>query len=495
MLGWHARRTTVTAKSVSRPTLIRNASWAIIWDAGSGHVYRTDVDLRLAKGQIAEIAAGGSLKPGENDEILEGRGFLLMPGLVDIHSHPSTEPSFRGIREDHGVPEQYMTGLHERSQAFRLDAKGRKAATVMAYAEMLSCGVTTVADLSVPFEGWTDVMRACGLRIYAAAGYAPGHWGMSSQAVVTWNWDEAAGRRGFEQAKRILDEIDADPSGRLRGVVYPLQIDTVTEDLFRESFAYAEATKRPFMSHLAQTVMEVREMIRRHGITPVEWAAKIGILSPRTTMGHCIFLDDHPQIGWHTKRDLAILAETGMTVAHCPSPFARYGAALTYFSRYREAGANVALGTDVAPHNLVEEMRTSILAARLVSRDVRAHDPQSAFHAATVTGSRALGRDDLGRIAVGAKADLALVDLAHPLMQPVRDPLRSLIYHAADRAVRTVLVDGVVAYDNGKALGLDVASAAATLAESQARMLRDCTKHDYAGRHGDLISPLSLPMG
>ena len=79
-------------------------------------------------------------------------------------------------------------------------------------------------------------------------------------------------------------------------------------------------------------------------------------------------------------------------------------------------------------------------------------------------------------------------------MQPVRDPLRSLVYHAADRAVRTVLVDGAVAYADGKALGLDVAAAAATLAEAQARMLHDCTRHDYAHRHGDIISPLSLPM-
>ena len=79
-------------------------------------------------------------------------------------------------------------------------------------------------------------------------------------------------------------------------------------------------------------------------------------------------------------------------------------------------------------------------------------------------------------------------------MQPVRDPLRSLVYHAADRAVRTVLVDGVVAYDNGKALGLDVASAGATLAEAQARMIGDCAKHDYRGRHGDEIAPLSLPV-
>jgi len=484
----------VTEHSLTRPSLIRNATWAIVWDASRGHIYRTDVDVRLANGEIAEIAPGGTLKGVADDQVLEARGFLLMPGLVDIHSHPSTEPSLRGIREDHGVPEQYMTGLYERSQAFRLDAAGRKAATVMAYAEMLSCGVTTVADLSVPFDGWTDVMRACRLRVYAAAGFAPGRWAMSSQAVVAWMWDEAAGRKGFEDAKKILDELEASPSGRLKGIVYPLQIDTVTEELFRASFAYAQATRRPFMSHLAQTVIEVREMIRRHGITPVEWAASIGILDPRTTMGHCIFLDDHPQVGWHTRRDLAILAETGMTVAHCPSPFARYGAALSDFARYRAANVHVALGTDVAPHNLIEEMRTAILAGRIASRDIRAADPGSLLHAATVAGARALGRDDLGRIAVGAKADLTLVDATHPLMQPVRDPLRSLVYHAADRAVRTVLVDGVVAYANGKAVGLDVASAAATLAEAQARMLRDSTNHDYRGRHGDAIAPSSLPM-
>jgi 5-methylthioadenosine/S-adenosylhomocysteine deaminase len=365
----------------------------------------------------------------------------------------------------------------------------------MAYAEMLASGVTTVADLSTPFDGWIDVMRASGLRIYVAAGYASARWGMTSQPVVTWVWDEARGRQGFETAKKILETVDTDPSGLLKGVVYPLQIDTVTEELFRESYAYAEATQRPFMSHLAQTVVEVREMIRRHAMTPVAWAAKIGILGPRTTMGHCIFLDEHPQVGWHTKRDLAILAETGMTVAHCPTPFARYGAALDHYARYRAAGVNVALGTDVAPHNLIEEMRTAILAGRVTSRDIRTMNAGSAFDAATLGGAKALGRDDIGRVCVGAKADLVLVDLSHPLMQPVRDPLRSLIYHAADRAVRTVLVDGAIAYDAGKALGLDVANAAGTLAEAQARMIRDVGQHDYAKRAAHQISPLSLPMG
>ena len=108
-------------------------------------------------------------------------------------------------------------------------------------------------------------------------------------------------------------------------------------------------------------------------------------------------------------------------------------------------------------------------------KNIRAASPALALHAATVGGATALGRNDLGRIAIGARADLVLVDLAHPLMQPARDPLRSLIYHAADRAVRIVLIDGEVACRDGRVAGLDLASAAAQLVESQARMLRDAS--------------------
>lgn len=488
----------MTTATVSRPSLIRNASWAILLDASSSaprNVYRRDVDLRIADGRIAAIAAGGSMPVAPGDTVINARGMLVMPGLVNIHSHPSTEPSYRGLREDHGVPEQFMTGLFERSQAFSLDVPGKRAATTIAYAEMLASGVTTVADLSSPFDGWLDVMRRSRLRVYAAPGYASARWGMTSPAVVTWKWDEAAGIAAFERIAKLLDEIDADPSGRLKGVVYPMQVDTVGEELFRASHELAARTNRPLMSHLAQTVVEVREMIRRHGVTPVEWAQRIGVLTSRSTWGHCIFIDEHPQIDWPHKRDLAIMAESGMTVAHCPSPFARYGAALGTLAGYQARGINVGLGTDVAPHNLIEEMRNAILAARVVSRDIRAADPQAAFHAATIGGAKALGRDDLGRIAVGARADVVLVDLAHPLMQPARDPLRALVWHAADRAVRTVLIDGEVAYSDGKTQGLDIAEAAAVLTESQARMLADAPKHDYARRSAEAIAPLSLPLG
>ena len=204
--------------------------------------------------------------------------------------------------------------------------------------------------------------------------------------------------------------------------------------------------------------------------------------------------DDHPQIRWHTAKDLDLIADSGASVAHCPQPFARYGLAMDHVGRYRARGVNVGLGTDCAPHNLVEEMRLAIHAGRLMSEDIRTIDTAGAFEAATFGGAAALGRDDIGALAPGMAADVVLVDLRHPLMQPARDPLRSFVFHAADRAVRTVLVDGEVILADGQPVHLDPEAAAATLVEAQARMIRDVPKIDYAQRAGDVIAPLSLPV-
>ena len=152
------------------------------------------------------------------------------------------------------------------------------------------------------------------------------------------------------------------------------------------------------------------------------------------------------------------------------------------------------IGTDCAPHNLIEEMRLAIILARNAVRDVAAADTGRVFHAATAGGADALGRPDLGRLEKGAAADLVLVDLAHPLMSPPRDPLRALVFHAADRAVRRVMVGGETVLADGRPTRLDVAEAAGDAGGGQARMLRDARGHDYRGRDGDAIAPLSLPM-
>ncbi|HEV7267237.1 MAG TPA: amidohydrolase family protein [Falsiroseomonas sp.] len=477
-------------------TLFSNLDWAVTWDAVTqGHAYRRSVDVLLRDGRIATIAPhADDAQTPEGAEVVDGRGMLLMPGLVNVHTHPTTEPATRGVREDHGVPEQQMTGLFERLQAFRLDRAGQQAAMRLAYAELMSAGVTSVVDLTSPFEGWMDIMRESGMRVWAGPGYASARWGMEAPQTVTWEWDQAAGRRGFQRAQAVMAEAEADPSARLSGIVFPAQIDTVEEDLLRDSIAFAQETGRPFTTHISQAVVEVREMIRRHGETSIQFAARLGLLTPRTILGHAIFLDEHPSIGWHGARDLALMAEHGVAVAHCPSPFARYGEHLKHFGKYSARGVRMAMGTDCAPHNLIEEMRLAILLARNAVRDISAADTSAVFHACTVGGADALGRPDLGRLAPGGRADVVLVDTRHPLMSPPRDPLRSLVFHAADRAVKRVYVDGRCVFAEGRPVFLDTSEAAGILAESQARMLRDAGQHDHRGRDGDTIAPLSLPM-
>jgi 5-methylthioadenosine/S-adenosylhomocysteine deaminase len=332
------------------------------------------------------------------------------------------------------------------------------------------------------------------LRFYVAPTFASARWGMSAPQTVTWKWDEATGIAQFERAKAIMAEAESHGSGRLDAMVFPAQVDTVTPDLFAEARRLADETGRPFSTHICQSVPEVREMIRRHNATPVQWASAHGLLRRDTVLAHCILLDEHPQIGWHTVRDLDLIAESGASVAHCPQPFARYGLAMDHVGRYRAHGVNVGMGTDCAPHNLIEEMRLAIVAGRLMSGHIASLDTGGAFEAATLGGARALGRDDLGALAPGMAADIVLVDLARPLMQPPRDPLRSFIFHAADRAIRTVLVGGEIVLKDGVPLHLDTGAAAGQLAEAQARMIHDTGGLDYRGRHGDEITPLSLTV-
>jgi cytosine/adenosine deaminase-related metal-dependent hydrolase len=152
------------------------------------------------------------------------------------------------------------------------------------------------------------------------------------------------------------------------------------------------------------------------------------------------------------------------------------------------------LGTDTTPHNLVEEMRKAAVLARIAARDIETVTTADLLHAATVGGATALMRDDLGRIAPNKKADVVLVDLTVPQMRPVRDPLRSFVYHAADRAVRGVFVDGRQIVADGKVLTLDQGDAAERLAGAQRRMMEGVPMRDYRGSTAEEITPLSLPL-
>ncbi|MCJ2126957.1 amidohydrolase family protein [Methylobacterium sp. J-077] len=474
-------------------TLIKGADWAIAWDAAAGqHVYRRAIDVAFTEDHILHVGPGFT---GAADQTLDGRDLMVMPGLVDVHSHLGHEPVYRGIREEHGLPSMYMTGLYERSQAFdTTDPDLRCAATEVALCELLKSGVTSICDISSPYEGWSETIAKSGVRGFLAPGFASARWRLENGHSLGFAWDEAAGRRGLDTALALIDSLPAHPSGRLSGVVSPMQIENCTDDLLRDSRAAALERGTPFTLHLAQGVLELQEMTRRHGVTSIRHAADLGILGPGTILGHAIFLDTHSWIRGWTRDDLRLLAESGCAVAHCPTPFARYGHLLESFGAYVRAGITMALGTDTSPHNMLEEIRKAGTLSRIAARDITDVSTGMLFHAATVGGAKSLLRDDLGRLAVGTRADVVLVDLKQPDMMPARDPLRSLVFHAADRAVRHVFVAGRQVVADGQVVHLDHRAAAERLTEAQVRMMALCPARDYRGRAVDELTPLSLPM-
>jgi 5-methylthioadenosine/S-adenosylhomocysteine deaminase len=354
-------------------TWIKNADWVIAWDEAAGrHVYQRDADVVFGGSAISFVGRGYS---GKAEVMVDGKDRMVMPGLVDIHSHPEHEPAYRGIREEHGVPEMYMSGLFERSQSFSAtDDMFRAASAEFAYCELLRSGVTSLVDITPAWEGWIQLLAKSGLRGFVAPGYASARWKLEGKAALGYVWDEEAAKKRFAAALKLIDEAAKDPSGRLSGIVSPMQIDTCSADLLRDSYEAATEKRVPFTVHIAQGVNEVLEIIRRHDKTPIQWAAEIGILGPGTILAHALFIDTHSWIRWCTRKDLAIMAEHACSVAHCPTPFARYGHIMENFGDYLRAGINMGIGTDTTPHNMIEEMRKAAVLARIAARDLKHGD-------------------------------------------------------------------------------------------------------------------------
>ncbi len=476
---------------MSKTTIIRNATWIVAWDgAHERHAYLRDADVVFTDDMITHVGPGYD---GSVDEEVDGRERLVMPGLVNIHAHPSGEPLRKGITDETRSPGFHHSSLYEFLTVFDNDAEGRLASLRVALSELLMSGCTTITDLSMPYEGWLDTLGESGMRAVVAPGFRDARWLTRDGHTLEYEWDEAAGRAAFDRARATIDSAEQHSSGRLSGMVYPAQVDTCTPQTLRDAYDFAGERGLPWQTHAAQSVTEFHEMHRRHGKTPIQFMQDTGVLGERTIIGHSIFLDHHPWLHWTTRDDLPLLADNGVTVAHCPTVFARRGITLRTFGDYVRRGINLGMGTDTYPHNFIEEMRAAAYYARVIAESVDDLDTTDVFDAATVGGARALGREDIGRLAPGCRADIVLVDIAAPSMMPLREPLRSLIYVAADRAVRDVYVDGRRVVADGRVLTMDYTAASAVLQEAQKRSVSRTRQLDWAGRDADEMSPMVLP--
>src|SRR5499427_4158327 len=218
-------------------TVFRNAAWVVAWDeARATHVYRRNIDVAMRDSEIVCVGKGYD---GVADAEVDCTQRLVLPGLVNIHTHPTSEPLRKGITDETRSPGFWHSSLYEFLTVFNNDREGSVAAMRVALAELLLSGVTTVVDLSIPFEGWLDTLAESGIRAVAAPMFRDARWFTKNGHQLEYAWDKQAGREAFERARRLIDLANQHPSQRLSGMMMPAQIDTCSPELIRDAYDYA----------------------------------------------------------------------------------------------------------------------------------------------------------------------------------------------------------------------------------------------------------------
>lgn len=427
------------------------------------------------------------------DETVELGNRLVTPGFINTHSHLTESPLDKSFLEDRGKRQFSMTGLAEmlplRSAA--IDDAGAQASLDYSMAELIRTGTTTVMEIGFHGEQTADAMEAAGLRGYVANGYKSGKWITHDGKRMSYEWDEAKGERDFAAARGFVESLKGRAGGRISGFLSPMQVDTCTEELLRESAAAAEELDVPIALHASQSVFEFDEMVQRHSMTPIEWLESIDFLSERCILGHVILTAGHSWVQFQGN-DLEILARHGASVAHCSWVFVRRGIVMESLADYFAAGVNMCLGTDTAPQSMIEALRWSAVMGKVTSRDAERSTARGLFNAATLNGAQMLKRDDLGRIAAGAKADLLFWKTDSLFMTPYRDPIKNLVYSATAEDLADVMIDGVVVQRDGVVLTVDEAKVSVALQREAERMWSKIGPGIWVNRTADEWAPQSF---
>jgi cytosine/adenosine deaminase-related metal-dependent hydrolase len=241
-------------------------------------------------------------------------------------------------------------------------------------------------------------------------------------------------------------------------------------------------------------LIEFQRILHEHGRTSLQLLHEIGFLRDDVLLGHCVFHARHSWSHYPYVDDLARLADSGASIAHAPYKYARMGIMLESLEQYRQAGINVALGTDTFPQDLISEMRLAGLMCRFAEGSFRVGRAQDVFDAATLGGARALGRDDLGRLSPGAVADIVLLDLRGFHFGAVHDPIRSLIEYGSASDIDTVIVDGRTLVEGRRALAVDEPALLQAVQESGERAWAATPEWHWKGATVDDVAPMSYPV-
>jgi cytosine/adenosine deaminase-related metal-dependent hydrolase len=447
------------------------------------------------------IVHAGPAYTGPTDGRIDAHGMLVCPGFINTHVHPVGNGSdyllLDSSRNDYRSANYLAFAAPLKGKASLPPPENVAALRTFVFLHALKQGSTTIMDvggLRGEYDSYARIVEAVGLRVYASPSFRDRNTFSDSSGRIFYDEDVEAGRKGLSEAVDFVRKYDGAVGGRLRGLLNPAQVETCTEGLLRACKDEAGTLNVPVHTHAGGNLLEFQRVLQEHRKTPIQFLADIGFLDERTLIGHAVFTSAHPWSLYPFGDDLAVLRQSGATVGHCPYKYAKVAMLLQSFDRYRAAGVNVALGTDTYPMDIISEMRWASTLAKVADRNYQAGAPREVFNAATVAACRFIQRDDLGRLAPGAKADVLLVRMQQMVSPPFRDPIKALVEYGSGRDVDTVIVDGKVLVRDGRAQGLDEEAIHAKAAQAVAAYWSHVPRWHWAGKEADGMVPPAFPM-
>ncbi|MEY9869238.1 5-methylthioadenosine/S-adenosylhomocysteine deaminase [Peribacillus sp. B2I2] len=433
---------------------------------GCDHVILENAEIVYEKDTILYV---GKNYPEEVDEVMDAGNAIISPGFIDLnalgdidhdilHFEAGSNRQKNLLWSENHIQSGHPELMNEEEESFK---------SLYAYSQLILHGVTTAMPItSVFYKSWAETYEELaaaakhaaelGLRIYLGPSFQSGMRVVEPNGNIKLHWDEKAGEAGLRKAVEFVEKFDGAHGGMVRGMLAPERIESQTAEQLKQIKYYSEKLDVPIKLHAAQGSFEFNTIWEAYRVTPIRYLYDLGFLGPRTGIPHAHFVSGYSGAKYGQGDDLALLRETNTTVIHCPLIIGRHGEALESFAKYKRAGINIALGTDTFPPDMFQNVRTGSMLSRMVEREAEGSAFADFFRSATLDAAAFLGRNDLGRIAAGAKADIIAIDLDSYHMGVIDDPIRTMFVSGSGRDVKLSIINGKVVMKDQKIPNLDL---------------------------------------
>jgi 5-methylthioadenosine/S-adenosylhomocysteine deaminase len=380
--------------------------------------------VAIRDGRISSLGAEEQLRLQPAKEILDARGGIIMPGLVNAHTHLPMS-LFRGLADDLPL-EQWLNEHIFPAEAAHVSPDSVRLGARLSMAEMLLGGTTTCCDGYFLAHCIAEAVEEVGLRA------------VLGQGVIDFPAPGVPDPNENVRAAKAFVEAWQGRSALIHPSIFCHAPYTCSAETLKGAKQAAEELGALFQIHAAETGTEARLSRQTHGASPIQYLDRLGLLNRRTLLMHAVWVD---------AADIQVIKRQGARVAHCPESNMKLASGVAPVPDMLAAGVTVALGTDGCASNndldMWGEMDTAAKLHKVHRLDSTIMGAGTVLRMATIEGARALGLDhEIGSLEVGKQADLIVIDTNRPHLTPIYHPRSHLVYaaHAAD--VRHVLIAG-----------------------------------------------------